>query len=78
MIFESAHYIALLIWVLGNALWAIGELYCGSRDEPHPLFSKLVDVLFTVTIFSSYPLFIIILRIHTLTDFIRFSYYLTL
>lgn len=39
MIVESAHYIAQFIWVLGNAVWAYGELYYGERDDAQPLFS---------------------------------------
>lgn len=39
MIVESAHYIAQFTWVMGNAVWAFGELYYGDRDDAHPLFS---------------------------------------
>ena len=39
MIVESAHYIAQFIWVIGNAVWAYGELFYENRDDPHPLLS---------------------------------------
>jgi hypothetical protein len=44
MIVESAHYIAQFIWVLGNAIWAFGELYYGDRDDAYPLFSAYVTL----------------------------------
>lgn len=40
MIVESAHYISQFTWVIGNAVWAYGELYYGDRDDVHDLFSR--------------------------------------
>ena len=46
MIVESAHYIAQFIWVIGNAVWAYGELYYGERDDAYPLFSRSAHCCF--------------------------------
>eukprot|EP01041_Mallomonas_annulata_P009176 gene9176-19010_t len=35
---EQVHYTATLLWVLGNTIWAMGEFYFPSQDNPLPLW----------------------------------------
>ena len=41
MAIDTAHYTAQLIWVFGNGIWAIGDIFDvgGDDDVTYPLFS---------------------------------------
>ena len=38
LIIDHVHYISLLMWVIGNGTWALGELYWINNDDPETLF----------------------------------------
>eukprot|EP01038_Epipyxis_sp_PR26KG_P014646 gene14646-19677_t len=39
LIVEHAHYFAQFVWVIGNLLWALGEIYYPRYDDPYSLES---------------------------------------
>ena len=40
MLIEHAHYLAQFMWVVGNAVWAMGELFDPAYDQPFQLWSR--------------------------------------
>lgn len=47
---DSVHYLAQLMWVIGNMLWAIGNIFIeGSDGEDDPSFIFDMSVLFYYT-----------------------------
>lgn len=38
LVIDYAHYLAQLLWVIGNIIWAGGDLFYDSNAAPIPLF----------------------------------------
>lgn len=56
MIVEHAHYTALLIWVIGNLVWAGGEIYDPKHDTPFPFLNPPNEAYITLRWYSSWIL----------------------
>lgn len=40
MMIETVHYIAILMWIIGNLVWGYGELYISNDDDPIFIFNN--------------------------------------
>mmetsp|Transcript_8978 Transcript_8978/g.8017 ORF Transcript_8978/g.8017 Transcript_8978/m.8017 type:complete len:406 (+) Transcript_8978:12-1229(+) len=56
LLIEHCHYIAQVFWVIGNLLWAYGEIYHPIYDYPYDLFSKSPNRFKTFRWYSSWTL----------------------
>eukprot|EP01041_Mallomonas_annulata_P000343 gene343-612_t len=57
LMIERAHYTAQFTWVVGNMVWALGEFYFASYDEPLSLGTRNYDARKTPRWWSSWILF---------------------
>jgi hypothetical protein len=44
LLVEHSHYIAQFGWVLGNMVWAMGEIFFPENDIPYNLFSRYCKI----------------------------------
>lgn len=58
MVIDCVHYIALLLWVCANCIWAGSELYGTVSDDPYYLFDFSHNSMLTPRWYSSWVLFI--------------------
>ena len=56
MIIDHAHYVAQFFWVVGNSIWAIGEIWYSNRDYPFPLGEFSTESVHTCRFYSSWTL----------------------
>lgn len=66
LLVDHVHYVSLLLWVIGNGTWALGELYWIDNDDPETLLrgSRPENAnarwwASWILIFSYFPLFIL-------------------
>jgi len=53
-VIDHAHYVSVMLWVLGNAVWACGELWFGYFDTAYPLTARGWEPLHTARWWSSW------------------------
>lgn len=53
---EFTHYLSTFIWIIGNMLWAIGELFYPERDYPWSLFATSTEAYVTCRWYSAWIL----------------------
>ena len=53
---DSTPFLALLLWVLGNAVWALGEFFWGQYDDPIRFWDESPEAVITARWYSSWIL----------------------
>jgi hypothetical protein len=54
---DTAHFAALLLWVIGNSVWALGEFFFEEYDEPLKMWKSSDEAFKTARWYSSWILF---------------------
>ena len=55
-IVDHAHYVAVMLWVLGNIVWAASETFDLDPDTPYKLFSSSVNAVHVCRFWASWLL----------------------
>ena len=55
------HYAVVLIWVIGNSVWALGDLFVDNYNDPLVLWTRLVSSYFVVVVIVIDPFYSILL-----------------
>lgn len=53
---DVAHYLSILIWVIGNSVWALGEFFNGEYDDPIFMWDRSKVAFKTARWYSSWIL----------------------
>lgn len=60
---DIVHFAVILIWVLGNSVWAYGDFFMEDYSEPMGMWSSASDAFLTARWYSSWILFVAIVPI---------------
>jgi hypothetical protein len=54
---KCVHFVVVLVWVIGNSVWALGDLFVDDYDDPLVMWRRSADSLKTARWYSSWVLF---------------------